>query len=72
MKNVDCSRLGTMLHLENQEGKEAMKMSEFQKYLGGTDASMKILSKATKGCIQLTPNDTYFADSWFSFVKTSE
>ena len=27
MKNVACSRLGTMLHLEIQKGKEAMKKS---------------------------------------------
>ena len=26
----------------------------------------------TKGCGQLTSNDTYFSDSWFSGVKTSE
>ena len=36
IKNVACSRLGTMLHLEIQKGEEATKMSEFQKYLGGT------------------------------------
>ena len=27
---------------------------------------------ATKGCGQLTSNDTYFSDSWFSPVKISE
>ena len=27
---------------------------------------------ATKGCVQMTSNDTYFADSWFSGVKTYE
>ena len=26
---------------------------------------------ATKGCGQLTSNDTYFADSWFSSIKTA-
>ena len=36
MKNVACSRLGTMLHLEIQKGKEAIKTSNFQKDLGGT------------------------------------
>ena len=30
MKNVTCSRLGTMLHLDIQKRKEAMKTSEFQ------------------------------------------
>ena len=33
---------------------------------------MKILAMYTKGCVQLTPNDTYFADSCFSSVKTAE
>ena len=33
---------------------------------------MKRLAIATKGCGQLTSNDKYFADSWFSSVKTSE
>ena len=72
MKNVVCSRLGTMLHLEIQKGKEAMKKSKFQSVLGGTAACMKRLAIATKGCGQLTSNDTYFSDSWFSYVKTAE
>ena len=72
IKNMACSRLGTMLHLEIQKGKEAMKKSTFQSELGGTDVCMKRLAIATKGCGQLTSNDTYFADSWFSSVKTSE
>ena len=33
---------------------------------------MKIKMMATKGCGQLTSNNTYFADSWFSGVKTTE
>ena len=33
---------------------------------------MKRLAIDTKGCVQLTSNDTYFADSWFSYVKTAE
>ena len=49
-----------------------MKKSTFQVELGGTAACMKILAIATKGCGQLTSNDTYFADSWFSSVKTAE
>ena len=72
MNNVTCYMLGTMLHLEIQKGEEATKTLEFHKYLGGTTACMKILLIATKGCGQLTSNDTYFADSWFSSVKTAE
>ena len=67
MKNVACSRLGTMLHLEIQKGKEAMKMSEYQKDIGVNSAYMNKISVATKGCGQLTSKDTYFADSWFSY-----
>ena len=68
---MECSRLGTMLHLEIQKGKKAMKTSNFQNVLGGTAACIKRLAIATKGCGQLTSEDTYFADSWFSSVKTS-
>ena len=35
-----------------------MKKSEFQKYIGGTTACMNRLDIATKGCDQLTSNDT--------------
>ena len=70
-KNVACSRLGAMFHLETQKRKEAMKTSYFIKYLVGTSACMKILSIATKGCGQLTSNDTYFSDVWFSSVKSA-
>ena len=72
MKNVTCSRLGTMLHLEIQKWKKDMKTSNFQKYFGGTNLRIKRLNIAAKGCGQLTSNDTYFADSWFSSVKTAE
>ena len=61
-----------MLHLDIQKGKEAMKTSKFQKYIGGTTECMKRLAIAAKGCGQLTPNDTYFLDSCFSSVKTAE
>ena len=72
MKNMACSRLGTMLHLDIQKGKEAMKTSNFHNIIGGTTAWMKRLAIATKGCGQLTSNHNYFADSWFSSVKTAE
>ena len=72
MKNVNLSRLGNMLHLDIQKGKEAMKTSEFEKYIGGNSYCMKRLAIGTKGCGQLTANHTYFSDSWFSFVKTTE
>ena len=54
MKNVAFSRLGTMLHIEIQKGKEAMKISEFQNFLGGTTACIRRLAIDTKGCGQLT------------------
>ena len=72
MNKVACMKLGMMLQLEIQKGKEAMKTSKFQKYLRGTTACTKILAMATKGYVQLTLNDTQFADSWFSSVKTVE
>ena len=42
------------------------------KILRGTTACMKRLAIATKGCVQLILNDTYFADSWFNSLKTAE
>ena len=72
MSNVACYRLGTMLNLEIQKGKEDMKTLKFQKYIRGTAKCMKILSIATKGCVQLTSNDTYFANIWFGSLKTAE
>ena len=33
---------------------------------------MKIIMMSTKWCGQLASNDNYFADSWFSGVKTAE
>ena len=71
MKNVYCSRLGTMLHLETQKGIESMKTSNFQKYVGGTAVCIKILMMNTKGYFKLTSNDIYFYGSWFSVVKTT-
>ena len=61
-----------MLHLEIQKGEDAMKTSKFQIYLGGTTSCIKRLSIATNCCGQLTSNDTYFADSWFSSIKNAE
>ena len=62
-KNVAGFWLGMTLHLDIQKGKEAMKTSEFQKYLKFNTACMKGLKMANKRCGQMTSNDTYFTDS---------
>ena len=49
-----------------------MKTSNFQKDIRVTNECMKMLAISNKGCGQLTSNDTYFADIWFSSVKTAE
>ena len=49
MNNMDFSRLGTMLHLDIQKGKEAMKTYIFQKYIIGTTTCMKHIIMAKKG-----------------------
>ena len=72
IKNGACSRLGNMLHLETQKGKEDMETSIVQKHIGGTSAFEDILIMGTKGCGQLPSNDTYFDDSCFSGVKTAD
>ena len=48
MNNMAFSRLGTMLHLDIQKGKEAMKTYIFQKYIIGTTTCMKHLIMAKK------------------------
>ena len=54
INNVVCYRLGTMLHLKIQKGKEDMKTSKFQQQIKGTAACMKRLMMDTKECGQLT------------------
>ena len=49
-----------------------MQTTKFQQQIGGTTEFMKRLMVATKGCSQLTSNDTYFADSWFSVLMMAE
>ena len=41
MKNVDCSRLGTMLHLGIQKGEEAIKIFIFKKISKGLQCARK-------------------------------
>ena len=49
-----------------------MKTLNIQKYIGWTVTYMKVLIMDTKGCGKLKSDYTYFADSWFSGVKTVE
>ena len=72
MRHMECSRLGMILHLDIQKGKEAMKLSHFQKYIRSTAACMKRLMMDTKGCGNMTSNDTYVSYSWFSSVKMAK
>ena len=50
MKNVACSRLWTMLHLDIQKGEEAIKTSKFTNFLVGITAYMNRIAIAHKGC----------------------
>ena len=45
LKNVVCSRSGTMLYLEIQKGKYTMKISSFRQEIRGTVVYMKVLSR---------------------------
>ena len=48
-----------MVYLEIQRGGGGeMKTSEFQQYFGDTVACTKILMRDTKGCGQMSPNNT--------------
>ena len=72
IKNVACYRLGIVLHLDIHKGEENMNTLTYQKQIRGTTEFMKRLMVATNECYQLTSNDTYFSDIWFSGVKTAE
>ena len=72
MNDVEFSRLETILHIGTKKYKESMMTLDFQKYIGGTEVCMKRLTIATKMCVQMTSNNTNFADSSFSGVKTAD
>ena len=65
-------KVGDDVTPRDPKGKKAMKNPKLQNVLGGTSTCMNRLAIATKGCGQLTSNNTYFADSWFSSAKTAE
>ena len=72
IKNVACSRLGTMLQLDIQKVKEAMNASKFQQEIGNTTACMNRIIMTINGCIQLASNGIYFDNSLFSGVKMAK
>ena len=49
-----------------------MKASDFRQQIGGMADLMKRNTNDTKGCGQLSSNDTLFDDSWFRSMKTAE
>ena len=71
LKNTACSRLGNMLHLEIQKGKEAMEIPEFQQEIRRNASCMNI-PIMKKWRVKLFSNGIYFSDIWFSVVKISE
>ena len=62
-------RLGIMLYIETQKGKEAMNKSDFQQKIRGTTAHIKRRMKVTNRCGKMKSKDIEFDDSWFSGVK---
>ena len=49
-----------------------MKASYFWQHNRGTAACMKITMNDTKGCGQMSSNDTLIDNMWFNGVKTAE
>ena len=49
-----------------------MKTLEFQWYIGGTAACMKITTKTNKECVQMSSKNTFFSENWFNGLKTEE
>ena len=60
-----------MLYLDIQKGKEKKNTEEFQKDIGETETCIKIITKVTKGCGNLSSINTIF-DIWFIVVKKDE
>ena len=60
LNNVAHYRLGTMLYLDIQKEKDAMKKLGFQKDIVWTAICMNRIMKSDKGCDQLSSNDTIF------------
>ena len=58
-----CYRLGTMFYLEVKNDKETMKKQKFEWNIGGMDYCTKIIIKANKRSIQMSPNKNFFANS---------
>ena len=69
--NTVCSRLLTMLNLDIQKWKDAMKALADQQDIGGMDVSMESILKSNKDFGQLSSNNTFFADIWFRGLKTA-
>ena len=61
-----------MFYLEIQKVKGGTQESYYQQGIGGTYYCMKIIMNYTKGCGQLSSNNTFFSASWFSRVKKTE
>ena len=72
LKNVKCCKLETMSYLEIQKGNYSMKISQFKQVIVGTTSCKKKRMKSTRGCGQLSSNDTLFLNIWFSGVKITE
>ena len=72
INNVDCPRLGTLLYLEIQKGKDATKKENVQQQIGGTAVYMK---KTNGGYKRVWPTEIklhLFVYSWFIGVKNTE
>ena len=49
-----------------------MMAENFQWNIVGNAACIKILMMTEKGCVQLTSNDAYLSNTWFSVVRMDE
>ena len=66
---MSCYRLGIMLYLEIQNGKEDINTLDFQQQIRGTAAHINRRMKGTNMCGTLTSKDIEFSDIWFSGVE---
>ena len=65
---------GPIIHLEVQEGKNAMKRKEYYSTYGVTTACVLRMAQATKACGNKPDpmvTNLFYGDSWFSSLKTA-
>ena len=72
INNIDCPRLGTLLYLEIQKGKDATKKENVQQQIGGTAVYTENTNGGYKRVWPIEIKLHLFVYSWFIGVRNAE